>query len=59
MGEVKGQGHIVYPVSNRWTSFSFLINRTNHSWDMANRVFDLEKYEVKVKGEIIGQGHLV
>ena len=43
MGEVKGQGHIVYPVSNQCTSFLFNINRTNHSCDMSNRVFDLEK----------------
>ena len=39
MGEVKGQGHIVHPESNRCTSFSFSINRTNHSWDMSNGVF--------------------
>ena len=25
------------------TSYSFHINQTNHSWDMSNRVFDLEK----------------
>ena len=41
--EVKGQGHILYPVSNQCTSFSFHINQTNHSWDMAKKVFDLEK----------------
>ena len=43
MREVKGQGHILYPVSNWCTSFSFHINRTNHSWDMAKIAFDLEK----------------
>ena len=43
MSEVKGQGHILYPVSNQCTSFSFHINRTNHSWDMAEIVFDFEK----------------
>ena len=43
MSEVKGQDHILYPVSNWCTSFSFHINRTNHSWDMAKIVFDLEK----------------
>ena len=36
MSEVKGQGHIAYPVANQCTSFSFHINRNNHSWDMAN-----------------------
>ena len=41
-GEVKGQGRIVHPTSNPCTSFSFHINRTNQSWDMSNRVFDLE-----------------
>ena len=34
MSEVKDQGHILYPVSNQCTSFSFHINRTSHSWDM-------------------------
>ena len=43
MGEAKVQGHIVYPVSERCTSFPFHINRTNHSWDMSNTVFDFEK----------------
>ena len=47
MSEFKGQGHILYPVSNRCTSFSFHINRTNHSWDMAKIVFDLEKTHPK------------
>ena len=31
MGEVKGQGHIIHPTSNRCTSFSLHINRTNRS----------------------------
>ena len=35
MDKVKGQGHVVDPVSDR-TSFSFHINRINHSWDMFN-----------------------
>ena len=39
----QGQCHILYPVSNRCTSFSFHINRTNHSWDRVKIVFDLEK----------------
>ena len=43
MSEVKGQGHILYPVSNRCISFSFHINWTNHAWDMAKIVFDPEK----------------
>ena len=43
MSEVKAKGHILYPVSNQCTSFLFHINRTNHSWDMAKIVFDLEK----------------
>ena len=52
MGEVKGRGHIVHPVSNRCTSFSFHINRTNHSWDMSNIVFDLEKTHLKFSNKI-------
>ena len=47
MSEVKGQGHILYPVSNQCTSFSFQVNRTNQSWDMAKIVFDLEKTHPK------------
>ena len=38
MSEVKCQGHILYPVSNRCTSLSFHINRTNHSWDMTRAI---------------------
>ena len=37
--EVKGQAHIVRPVFNRCTSFSFHISRTNHSWDMSHSVW--------------------
>ena len=43
MDEVKGQGSIVHPVSNWCTSLSLHVNWTNHSRDMSNRVFDLEK----------------
>ena len=43
VSEVKGQGHILYPVSNWCTSFLFHSNQTNRSWDMAKTVFDLEK----------------
>ena len=52
MGEVKGQGHIVHPVSNRCTSFLFHIIQTNHSWDMSNKVFDLEKTHPKFSKKI-------
>ena len=45
--EAKGQGHILYPVSNQCTSFLFHINRINHSWEMAKIVFDLEKTHPK------------
>ena len=31
MGGVKGRDHIVYPVSNQCTSFSFHINRKSHN----------------------------
>ena len=53
MGEVKGEGHIVHPVSNQCTSFWFHINRTNHSWDMSNIVFDLEKTHPKFSKKIL------
>ena len=39
MREVKGQGHILYPVSNQCTSLSFHINRTNHSWPNLYEIF--------------------
>ena len=42
MSEVKGQYHIVYPVSNRSTSFTFHTIRTHPSENMAKRVIDLE-----------------
>ena len=35
MSGVKGQGNILHPVSNRCTSFSLHISRTNFSLDMA------------------------
>ena len=47
MSEVKGQGHILYPVSNQCICFSCHINRTNHSWDMTKIAFDLEKIHPK------------
>ena len=40
--------HKVHPVSNRCTSYSFHINWTNHSWDMFNRVLDLEGTHPKI-----------
>ena len=49
---VKGQSHILYPVSNQCTSYSFHINWTNHSWDMAKIVFDLEKTHPKILKKI-------
>ena len=40
----KGLGkYIPDPVSNLCTSDLFGVNQTNHSWDMVNRVFHLEK----------------
>ena len=55
MSEVKGQGHILHPVSNRCTSFLFHINLTNHSWDMAKIVLDLEKTHPKLKKKKIAK----
>ena len=42
MSEIKGQGQIIYQVSNQCTSCSFHINRTNHSCDVTKRMFDFE-----------------
>ena len=52
MSEVKGQSHTLYPVSNQCISFSFHINRSNHSWDMAKTVFDLEETHPKLLKQI-------
>ena len=49
MGVVKGQGHIVSPVSYQFASFSFHVNQTKNSWDAAISKFDLENIQ--------GQGH--
>ena len=48
MIEIKGQGHILYQVSNQCTSFLLHINRTNHSRDMAKILFDLERTHPKI-----------
>ena len=55
MSEVKGKGSMLYmyPVSNRCTSFSFHINRTNHSWAMAKIGFRLVKTHPKFYKKII------
>ena len=35
MGVIKGQSHMVSPVSYQFASFSFHINQTNNSWNTA------------------------
>ena len=52
MHQVKGQGHILYPVYNWCISFLFHINWTVHSCDMAKIAFDLEKTNTKFHKEI-------
>ena len=42
-------GHILDSLSNRKASFSFHMNRTNRSQQMANTVFDLEKSKFEKK----------
>ena len=51
MDVIKGQSHIVSPVSYWLASFSFHINQTNNSWDTAISKFDLEISKVKVMSE--------
>ena len=59
MGVVKGQGHVVSPVDNSFTSFWLHISQTNNSWDTTFSKVDLEKSKVKVIGEVKGQGPIV
>ena len=46
--KLQGQGHgwgpIVHWVSDRYTSFSFRFNGTNHYWDVANTVWPWKKH---------------
>ena len=51
MDVIKGQSHIISPVSYLLDSFSFHINQTNNSRDTAISKFDLEISKVKVMSE--------
>ena len=51
MGEAKGQCDIIDPVFDWCTSFLFHVNRINHSWDMANRVFPDLYYVPNIQDE--------
>ena len=44
MAKVKPDGHIWALEINRYVCFSFHGNRTIFGWDIANSIFDLEKY---------------
>ena len=57
MSEVKGQGHILYLVCKQYFSFSFHINQTNHSWDMAKIVLNLEKNLSEIIKENLRKEH--
>ena len=57
MGVVKGQGHVVSPVSNLFP-FLIHINQTNSSRKTDILKFDIKKNKVKVMGEVKGQGHI-
>ena len=59
MGVAKGQSHIVSPVSDEFTSFSFHTNQSNNSWDTAISKFDLETSKVNVMSEVKGQSHIL
>ena len=59
MGMVMGQCHTVNPESYQLTSFSFHINQTNNSWDIAISKFDLETFNVNVMSEVKGKGHIL
>ena len=52
MGVVKGQGHIVSPVSYWFTSLSFHIKQTNNSWDTAISKFHLETSKYTAADEV-------
>ena len=59
MSEVKGQGHIVYPVSNPCTSFLFHINRINHYWYMFKVVWPWKKTHIQIIKTKFGKYFLV
>ena len=44
MAKVKPDGYIWTLELNRYVCFSFRGNRTIFGWDIANSIFDLEKY---------------
>ena len=49
MQEVKHKGLTINPVSIRCTSFSFSVNQTSHSGDMAHRLLQLTKRILNLK----------
>ena len=58
MAKVKPDGHIWGLKFNRYVCFSFHANQTILGWDIANYIFDLEKFKVKVKAKVKADGHI-
>ena len=52
MAKVKTDGHIWGLELIRCVCFSFRGNRAIFGWDIANFIFDLEKFKVKVTTKI-------
>ena len=59
IGVVKGQGHMVGPVSSCFASFLSHISQINNPWDTAISKSDLEKSKVKIMGELKSQRYLL
>ena len=52
MAKVKLEGDIWGPEFYRYVCFSFCRNQTIFGWDIANSIFDFEKFKVKVMTKI-------
>ena len=56
--KVKSDGHIWGLKFNRYICFSFRGNRTVLGSDIANSVFDFEKFKVKVMAKVNPDGYI-
>ena len=58
MAMVKSDGHIWGLKFNRYICFLFRGNQIIFGWDIANSIFDLQKFKVKVMAKVKRDGHI-